>query len=97
MDLSQEQRDECMEIRRNSRDKQKHDDSNDNYYTAKITALELKLEEQAQQISSLLSASCNVRYVLIYTYFIIWSIHHIIYIGLSVSSINILNTAYRFK
>jgi len=59
MDLTQEQRNECMEIRKNTRDKRKHDDSNDDDYPAKIAALESKIEEQSQRISSLLSSSAT--------------------------------------
>ena len=57
MELTQEQRDECMEIRKASREKRKHED-NDNR-ASKIAALEATIKEQQLQISALSSNNSN--------------------------------------
>ena len=54
MQLSQEQRDECVEIRRKSREKRKHPEK-ENDYPAKIAALESKIQQQQVQILALQS------------------------------------------
>ena len=54
-DLTQEQRDECQEIRRAQSSKRKGSDDIDNERAKKIAALEIKLTEQERRISSLMS------------------------------------------
>ena len=59
MDLTQEQRDECIEIRRESREKRKLEDAERTDYSAKIAALESKVKAQELTISTLTSNSSN--------------------------------------